>query len=474
MPTVNIEYSGTFIDQYELAMAQVYFLSGRQNDKAVFDYFFRKAPFNSGYAIFAGLGDLLKILENLRFCEKEIDYLFREGHDHNFLDYLKNFVFKGNVYSCKEGEVVFANEPIIRIEGNLIEAQLIETLLLNVINFQSLIATKASRIRHAAKNKLLLEFGLRRAQGPGGYFASKAAIIGGFDSTSNVKSASDLNFIASGTMAHSFIQSECDEFTAFSKFCQFSPQDSVLLLDTYSTLKSGLPNAIKVAKEMEKRGQRLKGIRLDSGDLAYLSKECRKILDQENLHYVQIIASNQLDEFVIESLMQQHSPIDVFGVGTKLATGYPDAALDGVYKLSEINDEPKIKLSESIAKISYPHRKQIYRVLNSDGTFFGADAVGLVQEEEINVMYHPFDPIGSLNIDHFEKEPLLQLALKNGKPLLNPCDIFDIKAFSAQRLSKLAEEYQRFSNAHVYKIGLSEKLKTIRDSLITQYREKKT
>lgn len=467
------DYSGTYTDQYELAMAQVYFKCGRKDDQAVFDYFFRKTPFKSGYVVFAGLADLLKILESLHFTKEDIAFLRKQKHDEEFLDYLKTFRFKGNVYSPDEGDVVFPYEPVIRIEGNIIEAQIVETLLLNIINFESLIATKASRVRTVAKNRTLLEFGLRRAQGPGGYYASRAALIGGFDSTSHVRAAMDLGMSASGTMAHSFIQSEKSELEAFQKFALYRPEDCVLLLDTYSTLESGLPNAIIVAKEMQKHGQKLKGVRLDSGDLTYLSKACRKALDDAGLNDVKIIASNQLDEEVVESLLQQEAPIDIFGVGTKLVTGHPDAALDGVYKLSEVDGQPKLKLSESVSKISLPHKKQVWRMLDDSGNFLGVDAIALEGEKNFDRIFHPQEQMTFLDTAAYQKEALLKLQMENGKIARPSPDIWSIKTYARDRFALLPEEYKRFANPHVYKVGLTEKLKNIRDQLVEKYKSHK-
>lgn len=465
-----INYPASYTDQYEIAMAQVYFLSGRKNDRAVFDYFFRKLPFGSGYCVFAGLSDLLSILRDLKFSGEDIDYLRREHHDHSFLEYLREFSFKGSLYSCTEGEIVFPNEPVMRVEGNLIEAQLIETLLLNIVNFESLIATKASRIRYVAGKKTLLEFGLRRAQGPGGYYATKASFIGGFDGTSFVKAASDFGISASGTMAHSFIQSSESELEAFRTFSELRPQDSVLLVDTYSTLESGLPNAIRVAKEMETKGFHLKGIRLDSGDLAYLSKECRKKLDEAGLHYVKIIASNQLDENVIQSLNEQHACFDAYGVGTKLVTGHPDGALDGVYKLSEINGHPRIKLSESMAKTSLPHKKQVYRAYDKDGMFAGADVVSLDSESPPREMHHPIEVLTFKDLSAYKLRPLLNLKMDRGQIKEN-VSLRETKAYCDNQLALLPEEYRRFTNPHLYKVGLSKELKLLRDELIKSHKE---
>ncbi|MCG8390354.1 MAG: nicotinate phosphoribosyltransferase [Cytophagales bacterium] len=470
-----IHFTGTYTDLYQLTMAQVYFLHGRQHDPATFDYFFRQLPFEGGYAVFAGLEDLLESLENLRFDPGDLAFLREQGFGAEFLHYLQDFRFTGTIYSVGEGDVVFPTRPILRVEANLIEAQIIETLALNILNFQTLIATKASRMRLVAGDRTLVDFGLRRAQGVGGYYASRAAMIGGFEGTSNVRVGRDFNTPVSGTMAHSFVQGYDDELAAFRDFAESRPDDCVLLVDTYNTLASGIPNAIQVGKEMESRGQRLKGIRLDSGDLAYLSKKARQKLDEAGLNYVKIAVSNQLDEKLIKSLLQQEAPIDIFGVGTKLVIGYPDAALDGVYKLANVNEKPRIKLSESIDKVTLPGKKQVYRMLNGDGSFMGADAVALADEKshDIAVMHHPFDPLKSMTIRDCKKEPLLLKVMEHGKRTGSALTLQAIAAYSRERLGKLPGEYKRFENPHLYKVGLSNHLKLERDRLIAQYQKRK-
>ena len=292
---------------------------------------------------------------------------------------LKAFDFKADIYAPEEGEVVFPYEPVVRVEGNIIETQIIETMLLNILNFESLIATKASRIRHAAGDRLVIDFGLRRAQGLGGVLASKAAVIGGVNSTSNVYSAFMFGLVSAGTQAHSWIQSYDDEITAFRDFARAFPKNCVFLVDTYDTLKSGIPNAITVAREMEAQGEKLFGVRLDSGDLAYLSKSARKMLDDSGLHYVKIVTSNQLDEYLIKSLLEQGAPVDAFGVGTKLVTGLDDAALDGVYKLAMSGSKPRLKISESPEKIILPGIKNVFRCIDDNGKFY-ADCIVLADE----------------------------------------------------------------------------------------------
>lgn len=469
-----IDFSGTYTDQYQLAMGQVYFRKGEANKIAVFDYFFRKMPFDGGFAVFAGLETLLDILENFRFSEEDLLYLKTRNFDEEYLHYLKDFRFQGKIYSMREGDLVFPGEPVVRVEASIIEAQILETLLLNILNFQTLIATKASRMEIQAKGRLLIDFGLRRAQGMGGYHASRAAMIGGFHATSNTRAGRDFEIPVSGTMAHSFIQSYEEELDAFRDFAESHPRNTILLVDTYDTLRSGVPNAIKVGKEMELRGEKLKGIRLDSGDLAYLSRRSRAMLDEAGLDYVKISVSNQLDEHLIKSLLDQEAPIDIFGVGTSLVTGKPDAALDGVYKLAFFKDKPRIKLSETISKVTLPHRKQVYRLLDENGKFLGADVVCLVGEKNPAMMYHPSDPLKYRDISGINKEQLLGLVMDNCKRSGARRSIEDISNFRKERLEKLPPEYKRFSYPHIYKVGISEELRTERNALIDAHKIKKS
>lgn len=465
-----LNYTATYTDLYQISMAHVYFKKAPQQ-QAVFEYFFRKLPFQGGYAIFAGLEVLLDTLEKLRFSKEDISYLKTQGFEDDFLAFLKEFRFRGSIRAVPEGEVIFHTAPVLQVEGSLIEAQLVETLLLNILNFETLIATKASRVRTVAKGKTLLDFGLRRAQGPGGYYAARAAMIGGFDGTSNVIAGEDFDIPISGTMAHSFIQSYEDELAAFRDFAHERPHNCVLLIDTYDTLNSGLPNAITVAKEMEEQGQKLLAIRLDSGDLAYLSKRCRKRLDKEGLSYVKIAASNQLDEYVIQSLKVQGAPIDIYGVGTNLVIGKPDGALDGVYKLAVANGKPRIKISESIAKTTFPHKKQVYRMLDEEGMFLGSDAIAQLDEEHVALMHHPYEPYKQLAVGKMKQEALLHPVMENGKRLFPAKKLREIAAFSQSRLAQLPDEYKRFDNPHIYKIGISTKLRDARNELLEHYKK---
>ncbi|MCU0459678.1 MAG: nicotinate phosphoribosyltransferase [Bacteroidales bacterium] len=453
-------------------MAQVYFLKGQEETRAVFDYFFRKLPFEGGYAIFAGLDDLVNTLQQFRFDKKDLDFLEAKGFHPEFIKFLGRFRFRGDIYSCREGDLIFPAEPVLQAEANIIEAQIIESILLNILNFQTLVATKASRIRQAAGSCKLIDFGLRRAQGAGAYYASRAAFIGGFDATSNVLAGRDYGIPVSGTMAHSYIQSYDDELTAFIHYAEVHPDDCVLLADTYDTLKSGLPNAITTARRMEENGHRLSGIRLDSGDLSYLAKKSREMLDNAGLQYVKIVVSNQLNEHIIKSLLEQQAPIDVFGVGTDLVTGHPDAALDGVYKLSFSNFKPRIKLSENYGKITLPHRKQVFRILDNDNNFAGADTITLREEQDPAIMFHPHYPLKSLSLQKMNMEPLLHKVMENGVRLPASVPLQETARYTRERLKRLPEEYKRFNFPHVYKVGISASLRHERDKLADNYKTK--
>lgn len=468
--TILNSHTGLYTDFYQLTMAQGYFLSGKSQTSAAFDYFYRENPFGGGYVVFAGLSDLLEVLQQFQFQKEDLDYLAGLGFKEPFLKYLSEFRFRGSVYSVREGEVVFPLEPLVRVQGNIVETQVIETVLLNFLNFESLIATKAARIKHAAGGRRVVDFGLRRAQGLGGIMASKAAIIGGVEATSNVYSAYHWGLEVSGTQAHSWIQSFDDELTAFRKFAEIFPDRCVLLVDTYNTLRSGVPNAITVAKEMEQRGHRLIAIRLDSGDLAYLSKHARAMLDAAGLQYVKIVVSNQLDEYVIRSLLEQHAPIDVFGVGTHLATGRTSPALDGVYKLNMCDGKPRLKFSENYTKTTLPGIKNVLRYTDGNGTFY-ADAVTLEDEGTVDHIYHPFFPEQKSSVERLKGVPLLHLVMEKGKPVNGIPTLKETVAYAKERLSHLSPEHLRFEFPHVYKVGITNKLMTLRSQLMEQIQE---
>lgn len=462
-----IDRPALFTDHYELTMAQGYFSSRRHTTPSTFDYFFRTPPFSGTFVIFSGLEVLLNTIEHFRFHQEDLEWLEAAGFDKSFLKYLADFRFSGSILSAREGDVVFPTEPVLRVEGELLECQILETLLLNIINFNSLIATKASRIRYAAGEKKLADFGLRRAHGLGGIHATRAAYIGGFDATSNLYAAKKFRIPSVGTMAHSWVQAFDSELQAFRAYADEFSNNCTLLIDTYDTLQSGLPNAIRVAKEMKARGHQLKAVRLDSGDLAYLSAKVRSELDREGLHEVQIAASNQLDESVIHSLQSQKAPIDLFGVGTRLVTGQPDSALGGVYKISRIGDRDTFKLSENVEKMSLPGQKQVRRYLDSDGLFVG-DAICHTDEPEPKMMVHPFIEYKQMGLTDYRPEPLLSIVMKDGEIVGSLPTLEEIRDYSMSRLEQLDPSYRRFDNPHIYKVGITPRLKQLRDELLTQ------
>ena len=460
--------TGLYTDFYELTMSQGYFLSGKKDSPAVFDYFFRNRPYEGGYTVFSGLTELLEMLGNFRFRKEAMDLLSGLGFNPGFLHWLEDFRFMGDVISMREGEVVFPYEPCLRIEGTLIESQMAETVVLNLLNFESLIATKAARIRQVSGDRLLMDFGMRRAHGFGGIQASRAAIVGGFQNTSNTFSAAKYGLRPTGTMAHSWIQTFGDELTAFRTYAELYPQQCIFLVDTYDTVHSGIPNAIQVGREMEEKGYRLKGIRIDSGDLAYLSKKARKMLDQAGLDYVQIIVTNQLDEYIISNLLEQKAPVDGFGVGTALATGKGAGSLDGVYKLSVIDNNPTLKLSENIAKTTLPGKKTVYRILDENGLFM-ADAVALEDERDIGTITHPFEHAKSMDVGAYRKEKLTAKVMEHGVVTGTPPDVYEIGDYTRERLRLLPDEHKRFLNPHTYKVGISSGLLKLRDELMKKH-----
>ncbi|MCX8089383.1 MAG: nicotinate phosphoribosyltransferase [Verrucomicrobiae bacterium] len=462
--------SGLYTDRYELSMAWAFWREGRAEVPAVFDYFFRTLPFGGGYAVFAGAATLVEALAQFRFGEAELEFLRREGFEPAFLEALRGFEFRGSIWMPPEGEVVFPFEPVARVEGGLLETQLIETVLLNVLNFQTLIATKAARCVAAARGRLVSEFGLRRAQGLAGRWASRAACIGGCASTSNLDAARCYGLRSAGTMAHSFVQSYGDELAAFRAFAAVHGSNTVLLLDTYDTLRSGLPNALTVARELAARGQRLAGVRIDSGDLAYQARAVRQALDAAGFADVKIVASNQLDEFLIRSLLEQGAPIDVFGVGTALAAGLPDAALDGVYKLAACAGRPCLKRADGLAKQTLPGRKTVSRYRDAEGRFC-ADAIHLADEPPPERMIHPHDPSRRLALSAWRPEALLRPVIQNGRLVAELSDVAGAAAYARARLAALPPEHHRFENPHIYKVGISPSLAALREELMRPWLE---
>jgi nicotinate phosphoribosyltransferase len=481
--TNNNLYSGLLTDFYQLTMVQGYFLSN-PNQKGIFDMFFRKTPFNSGFVIFAGLETFLDIIENFKFDDDDIKYLKKlKMFKDEFLDYLKDFKFTGDIYSVKEGSVVFPNEPLIRVKSTMSEAQLIETILLNVINFQTLIATKTARIVLSAKGDPILEFGMRRAQGiDGALSASRAAFIGGAVATSNTFAGKIFDIPVRGTMAHSWVMSFENEYEAFKKFSEIYPENCILLIDTFDTLKSGLPNAIKIFKELKKRNINNYGIRLDSGDLTFLSKECRKKLDEEGFSNAKIFASNELDEWVIKHMKEEGAKIDSWGVGTKMITGGQDPALSGVYKLSckEFNNEmrPTMKLTNNPVKITNPGEKNVMRFYNKSSMAI-ADLIYLTKSEkhiksktsknETIIFHHPNIEYDKFYLNDYNSYKIMQTkVMENGQIIAKKRNLQEIQNYVKEELKTFDSTYLRLMNPHIYKVSLSTALKNIKFKLIKE------
>jgi len=468
-------------DLYQLTMLQAYFFENI-NYRTVFDYFFRRQPFNGGYCVFTGLDTLLEVITGIRFTDSDINYLKSTGFfKEEFLSYLKSFKFTGDIYSFEEGEIVFPNEPILRVEAPIIEAQLIETILLNILNYQTLIATKTSRIVNAAKGRGVIEFGLRRSQGPdGGISGSRASYVGGAVATSNVFAGKVFGIPVTGTMAHSFVMAFDSEKDAFLKYAKIYPNNTVLLIDTYDTLK-GIKNAIPVLKKLKKMGVKKFGIRLDSGDLSYLSKKIRKELDSSDLKECFIVASNELDEYIIETLLRDEACIDFFGVGTKLITASDDPWLSGVYKLSQIykyNPIPVIKVSNNIEKTTIPGKKNVIRFYESDTPL--CDLILLEEEmkditEKINskssvLMKHPFYHY-ELNLKHYDYAKLMiKKVISDGNIVCERLGVAHIREKALSNINNLDNVYKRFLNPEIYKVMLSSSLYTLREKMIKKYR----
>ncbi len=452
-------------DLYQINMAQAYWEDGIHERRAVFEIYFRKLPFGNGYALFAGLEKVIEYIKNFRFSESDLIYLQDElGYSKEFVAYLKTMKFTGTIRSMREGELVFGNEPIIRVEAPLAEAQIIETALLNIVNYQTLIATKAARMKYVAGNDILMEFGSRRAQElDAALWGTRAAFIGGFSSTSNVRAGKLFGIPVSGTHAHAFIQAYRDEYTAFKKYAS-THKDCIFLVDTYDTLKSGVPNAIRIANELSDAINFI-GIRLDSGDMAYLSKKARKMLDQAGYHNTKIFASSDLDEYTIMHLKSQNAKIDAWGIGTKLITAFDQPALGAVYKMVSIEDDhgimvDTIKISSNPEKITTPGLKKAYRIINKENDHAEGDYIALEMEnpqaEERLKMFHPVHTFISKFVTNFEAKELHTDIFKNGKVVYKlPC-IQDIQAYAAQNLKLLWDEYKRTLNPEEYPVDLSQ------------------
>lgn len=467
-------------DLYEITMAYGFYKHKKHEEEAVFDIFFRQNKLIT-YSLAAGLQQATEYLLNWHFSAEDTAYLRSLNlFEEEFLCYLEKMRFTGDVYAVKEGEPVFPGEPILTVKAPLIQAQFAETALLNIINHQTLIATKSSKICRAAGNGAVMEFGLRRAQGPdAGIYGARAAVIGGCASTSNVIAGQMFDIPVSGTMAHSWVMDFNGEYEAFKAYAEAYPDNCLLLADTYDTLRSGVPNAIKVFKELEKSGYRPKGIRLDSGDFAYLSKKARKMLDEAGFPDAIICASGDLDEHSIASLMQQGAKIDLWGVGTKLITSEEMPALGGVYKLAAVVKEdgtvvPKIKLSDNAAKITNPSFKNLYRLYDRENGMAIADLITM-REEEINeseplTLFHPLETWKRITVKNFRAEPLLHTIVEKGKLVYEFPKLMEIQAFSKAELSRFWEEYLRIDMPELYKVDLSEKLHSLKNRMLAEIR----
>ncbi|PAK80188.1 nicotinate phosphoribosyltransferase [Lentilactobacillus parakefiri] len=453
-------------DFYEINMMATYFEKHMENRKAVFEVFFRKLPFGNGYAVFAGLEHIISYIENLQFTDDDIDYL-REVTDYpdSFLEYLRNFEFKGTIKSAYEGDIVFANEPILQVEGSLCECQLVETAILNMVNYQTLIATKASRIRTVVGDDPLMEFGTRRAQEvSAALWGTRATIIGGFNATSNVLAGKKFGIPISGTHAHSLVESFGNDYDAFNAYAQ-THHDCVFLVDTYDTLKSGVQSAIRVANEM---GDKINfaGVRLDSGDMAYLSKRVREVLDNAGYPNTKIYASNDLDETTIASLKMQHAKIDVWGVGTKVITAFDQPALGAVYKMVSVEDADgkmtdTIKISGNAEKVSTPGKKQVWRITDSKDGKSEGDYVTLADEdprkEKSIFMFHPNYTYINKTVDNFDAMPLLKPIFQDGQLVYDQPNLKQIVHYAEKELASLWPEYKRELNPQKYPVDLSQK-----------------
>jgi len=476
-------------DLYELTMMQGYFFEKDMNETVIFDAFFRENPNGNGYSISAGLEQVIELIDNLHFDDEDIEYLRSTGlFKEEFLHYLRDFTFTGDVYAIPEGNVMFPREPMVKVIAPIMQAQLVETALLCIINHQSLIATKASRVVHAAHGDGVMEFGLRRAQGPdAGVYGARAAVIAGCVGTSNVLTGKMFNVPVKGTHAHSWIMSFPDELTAFKCYADIYPSACLLLVDTYDTLKSGVPNAIKTFDYLKAKGVKLSGygIRLDSGDLAYLSKKARQMLDEAGYTDAIISASNDLDEYLISSLKEQGAQINSWGVGTNLITSKDNPSFGGVYKLAAIKDKntgefiPKIKLSENTEKVTNPGNKTVYRIYDKSNHMIIADLICLVGEKfDTSKELMLFDPIETwkktyLEPDTYEMKELLVQVFDKGKCIYHSPSVMELQEICRKELETLWPESKRLSNPHRVHVDLSQKLWDTKAKLLDEFHYKK-
>jgi len=477
---MNYDNLTMLCDFYELTMSNGYFKNGFYKRTTYFDVFFRNVPDNGGFAIAAGLEQVVDYIENLHFSKEDIDYLrSKKIFDEEFLDYLKDFRFTGDIYAVPEGTPVFPHEPILTVKAPAIEAQLIETYVLLAINHQSLIATKANRIVRAAEGRTVLEFGSRRAQGAdGAVIGARAAYIGGCAGTACTLTDEKYGVPAGGTMAHSWVQMFDTEYEAFKTYCEIYPENATLLVDTYNTLKSGIPNAIRAFKEvLLPKGITNCAIRLDSGDISYLSKKARKMLDEAGLNDCKIVASNSLDEYLIRDLVMQDAKVDIFGVGERLITAKSAPVFGGVYKLVAVEDEngeiiPKIKISENIAKITNPHYKKLYRFYDKESGKAIADELCIYDEEIDDTKPHTiFDPEAvwkSKTLTGYTAKNLHITVYKDGKLVYKLPELNEIKKYCAEQIETLWDEVKRFENPHTYYVDLSKRLWNEKSRLLSE------
>ncbi len=466
-------------DLYQINMAYSFFKDNIHEKKAVFEVFFRKNPLENGYVVFAGLERIVEFINNFKFSEDDLTYLRNLNYDDNFIDYLRTLKFNGTIRSVIEGEIVFAKEPILIVEATLIEAQLIETALLNIINYQTLIATKASRIKSIAKDKSLFEFGARRAhEMDAAVWGTRAAYIAGFDGTSLVEAGKLFNIPLVGTHAHSFVQVYQDEYTAFKKYAQ-THKKCTFLVDTYDTLRSGVPNAIKVANDLKMDEESFSAIRIDSGDLAYHSNMSRKLLDEAGYPKTRIIVSNDLDEDLIASLLLEKAAIDGFGIGTKLITSYNQPALGAVYKLVAVEKESGlegvIKISNNKEKITNPGLKHVYRVVNNDTNKAEGDYMTKFDEEIDKSLplrlYNEENPFSYKEIENYHLFNIHQTIFENGKLIYQLPDIEGIRKYHLKSLSYLWNEHKRYRYPAKYYVNFSEELYKTKLGLIDKYKK---
>ncbi|HUW41386.1 MAG TPA: nicotinate phosphoribosyltransferase [Rectinemataceae bacterium] len=470
--------SALFSDFYEFTMAQGYWKrSGGSDGAAVFDVFFRRQPFKGGYSVFAGLQPLLESLADFRFSGEDLAWLESLGmFERGFLDYLADFRFRGDVWAAAEGEVIFPQEPLLRIQADIIEAQIVEGLVLNTLNFQSLIATKAARVWRAANFGRIMEFGLRRAQGvDGALSASRAAFIGGAEGTSNSLAGRMLGIPVMGTMAHSWVMSFSTEREAFDAYAEIYPDKAIFLIDTYDTLESGIGNAIASGRALAAAGKRF-GVRLDSGDIAYLSREVRKALDAAGHPDAFIVVSNELDEEIIEHLVADGAPVDLWGVGTHLVTGGSEASFTGVYKLAAVERsgvlEPTMKLSDNPEKSTNPGVKQVWRLYGGDGSAL-ADLVAL-DDEKIQadcdlVLHHPSTDWRFFRACPETARPLLAKVMEKGRPIAAAPALAESRAALRRELSRFDASYLRHLNPHGYKVSISTRLRDLKLGFIDRF-----